>query len=67
MLTVGLENCPYCDSSDLRIVDACDQVAVTCKHCHAIGPHADSVAKAAARWNRRAGSLPAIFFEVPLN
>jgi Lar family restriction alleviation protein len=53
----SLLQCPFCGATSMRLVECDDnQFAVCCDACLAIGPSAETDARAGDRWNQAARS-----------
>lgn len=52
-MSIAILPCPFCDYADVEICEVePGRVAIDCPDCECIGPFADSVEEAAAKWNR---------------
>lgn len=52
-MTIDIKPCPFCDFVDVEICEIQPgTIAIDCPECEAIGPFAETVEAAAAKWNR---------------
>lgn len=52
-MTITIHPCPFCGWHDVEICEVePGRIAIDCPECECIGPFADSVDDAAAKWNK---------------